>query len=335
MKYLLISFLLPSLSYASICGSLLKKDLILHQDLDCSHIVGNISAITIDHPGVTIDGNGYKIIAPKADTVIRVLKNHATIQNVDLTGDGTGRGIEIFNAEDVSIHNNIINSHAIGVDVYMDQTCGKTRIDHNEIRRSAKLGIRINAPACSRAFHIYGNDLSDANGYAVYLKAKKVIIDGSKGNRVDHSRNGLFVSGKKVVIRNLNFAPAEILENPLFISQSKKVEVDNVIVSSIHPGVGLHIYDAKKVYLNRVVSFGHDTGIKVAGEKENLKLLQITQSHVGNSARYGLFLTNYAGAELEKLDISFSRMSRNKVPYYALMPVKKIVTENIDFEIPQ
>ncbi|MFT7580423.1 MAG: hypothetical protein ACI9MR_002094, partial [Myxococcota bacterium] len=86
------------------CGTTLTGDLTLVEDLDCTGEEG--VALTIGAHGVTIDGNGFRILAPDASRAI--LSNgydDLTVRNVDLSGWCRGIGLYVLGGNRLIVEN--------------------------------------------------------------------------------------------------------------------------------------------------------------------------------------------------------------------------------------
>ncbi len=60
----------PASDADPLCGTTITDDLTLNADLDCTGVAG--SALTVGADGVTVEGQGYRILAPDASTGIVV-----------------------------------------------------------------------------------------------------------------------------------------------------------------------------------------------------------------------------------------------------------------------
>ncbi|MFZ4714930.1 MAG: right-handed parallel beta-helix repeat-containing protein [Bacteriovoracaceae bacterium] len=320
-------FLVPLQAFASLCGTAVTKNLTLKEDLNCPNEKNSV--LTVTKKGITINGNGFKIIAPQAETAIRLLESNITIKNIDLSGEGVGRGIEIYNAKKAVLENLTIHHRRIGIDVFFDhKSCDYLTAIGNKVTGSEVFALRINAPDCAGSRKIQNNDFYDSKDFAIYIKAKYVSINGLSGNRIDYSRNGFFLSGKKVKVRNLDLSQSEILENPLYISQTDKVSIKNVNVSTqTHAGIGLHIYDTRIVHICQLKASGQAIGFKYAGESARLKSLKMSKSNVDENG-LGILLTGYSGAYLDLLFLEKVSLKGNSSPLtVSLGIVKKVLRQ--------
>jgi len=90
------------------CGDTLPESVTLTEDLDCTGFPG--TAITIGGDGVTLDGGGFRIIAPDAARAIDLAGHDGvTVRDVDLSGWCAGYGVYANGAdgavlEDLRIH---------------------------------------------------------------------------------------------------------------------------------------------------------------------------------------------------------------------------------------
>jgi len=79
----------------ALCGTTLTEDLVLTDDIDCTGYTG--VALTIGADDVTIDGAGYRLLAPDSSRAISVSGgfNRATVRNIEVIGWCTGTGIHL------------------------------------------------------------------------------------------------------------------------------------------------------------------------------------------------------------------------------------------------
>ncbi len=71
------------------CGDFVTADVTLTADLDCTGFTGTM--LTVGANGITIDGQGHRIIAPDAGAMVSITGHTGvTIRNIDLSGSPTG-----------------------------------------------------------------------------------------------------------------------------------------------------------------------------------------------------------------------------------------------------
>lgn len=111
---------------------------------------------------------------PKAGAAVHILSNNNAIKDLDLSGDGAGRGVEVFNAKNTSLTGLTILNREMGIDVYYEGNgCEDTVIKNNRITGSKRFALRIHAPDCGAAHTRKNNDFTGSGDYAVYLKKKE------------------------------------------------------------------------------------------------------------------------------------------------------------------
>ncbi len=97
-----------------LCGTTITSDLTLTHDVDCLSYPG--PAITIGADNVTLDGAGFKIVAPDASSAIYATnRTGVTIQNVDVSGWCQGIGIFLDGAINATLTDVIADSRELGV----------------------------------------------------------------------------------------------------------------------------------------------------------------------------------------------------------------------------
>lgn len=326
---MMIFLLLPLTALANLCGSVVNSNLTLKEDLICESETESV--LTVVKKGVIINGNGFKIIAPQAHTKIRVLSDNVLINNVNLVGNGTGIGIEIYNVKNAAIFKSVINDHNIGIDEYSNShDCGELAVVGNNITRSKTFAIRINAKHCRLSPFLEANDLSYTGDYALSVNMKKVYLTSFSKNNLDFSRNGIYLSGDKVNVQGFSLNSANIGEKAIFIEGAKKVIARDLNLSGeMNTGEGLHIYNSEKILIDNVIADHREVGIKIAGEARKIKSLEIINSRADHNTMYGLFITSYGASWLKKLALFDSSFSYNYRGRMIDLPLGKVKIDNV------
>lgn len=329
MKIFILLTLLPLTSYASLCGSLVKSNLMLKEDLICEEETESV--LTVVKKGVIVNGNGYKIIAPKAHTKIRVLADNVLINNVNLVGNGQGIGIEIYNVKNAAVIKSSMPNHNIGVDEYSDDhSCGELALVGNNISYSKTFAVRISARHCKLSPFLEANDFSHSGDYALSVNMKKVFLTSFSKNNLNYSKNGIYLSGHKVNVQGFKLDSAHIGEKAIFIEGAHKVIARNLNVSGENnTGEGIHIYNSEKILLDNVIADHHEVGIKIAGEARKIKSLTILNSRADRNLLYGLYITSYGESWLKKMTLLDSSFSYNYRGRMIDLPLGKVKIDNV------
>lgn len=320
---------MPLTTFANLCGSLVKTNISLKEDLICNE--ESKSVLTVVKKGAIINGNGFKIIAPQAQIKIRILADNVLINNVHMVGAGHSTGVQIYNVKNAAVIKSVITNHNIAIDEYSNnQDCGELALVGNNLSYSQTFAIKINAKNCRLSPFLEGNDLSYSGDYALSINMKKVFLTSFSKNNLNYSRNGIYLSGNKVNVQGFKLDSSYIGEKAIFIEGAKKVIARNLNVSGqYNSGEGLHIYNSEKILIDGVIADHHEVGIKIAGESKNIKSLLITNSRADNNLVYGLMITSYGSAWLKKLAIFDSSFSYNYRGRMMDLPLGKVNIDNV------
>lgn len=328
--YLMLLFPLTSFaSDSSLCGSVVKSSLTLKEDLICE--TETESVLTVTKKATIINGNGFKIIAPRAHTKIRVLADNVLIHNINLVGNGDGIGIEIYNVKNAAVFKSNISYHNIGVDEYSnDSICGELALVNNNISHAKTFGIRINADHCKLSPFLEGNDLTYSGDYALSINMRKVYLTSFSNNNLNFSRNGIYLSGHKVNVQGFKLDSSHIGEKAIFIEGAHKVMAKNLNLSGENgTGEGLHIYNSEKILIDSVTANNREVGIKIAGEEKPMKKLKIINTRADRNRLYGLYITSYGKSWLKKMYLFDSSFSQNYRGRMIDLPLGKVKIDNV------
>ncbi len=106
------SYAAPSVD--PLCGTTITSDLTLTHDVDCVSHPG--PAITIGADNVTLDGAGFRIIAPDASSAIYALnRSGVTIENLDVSGWCKGIGVFLDGATNATLTDITADARELGV----------------------------------------------------------------------------------------------------------------------------------------------------------------------------------------------------------------------------
>lgn len=175
-------------------GGTITYNVLMTGDLDATSITGTVLTIAAD--GVTFDGNGHKIIASNAETVISLTgRSGVTVKNVNVAGDPatrTGRGF-FLNA---SSNNTVTNCDASdrGIGILVVGVSNSNVMSNNRIRNT-----------------------SDVQQFAGYYGAIVVAIAGAGGNKlldndVQGSYTGMAIVGDSQLRSPETFLATTLLE---------------------------------------------------------------------------------------------------------------------------
>lgn len=314
---------------ANLCGSLIKSNLTLTEDLICENETQSV--LTVVKKGVIVNGNGFRIIAPKAHTKIRVLADNVLIHNINLIGEDSGIGIEIYNVKNAAISKSTLSHHNIGIDEYSDNLdCGELAVVSNDISYSKTFAIRLTAAHCQLSPFLEFNNLTHSGDYALSINMKKVFLTSFSKNNLSYSRNGIYLSGRKVNVQGFQLDSSHIGEKAIFIEGAKKVIARNLNVSGdYNQGEGLHIYNSEKIFIENVKANHHEVGIKIAGEDKPIKKLEMVNVVANDNQLYGLYLTSYGPSWLKKMYLYDSNFTKNYRGRMADLAIGKIKIINV------
>ena len=99
------------------CGGTITENTILAADLDCTGFTGVV--LNLGANNIAFDGGGHRIIAPNALTSIRAeSRRNIIIKDVDISGTGSGIGMELLDVRDSLIENVTAQHRVTGIKVW-------------------------------------------------------------------------------------------------------------------------------------------------------------------------------------------------------------------------
>lgn len=124
-----------------LCGTTLTTDLVLTEDLDCTGYTG--VALTVGADGLTIDGQGFRLLAPDASQAIAVVgMSDVTVQRITLSGWCVGVGLYAEGADGLVVDDVVAEGRSFGADI--QATTGLTLRDFRADAASSA-GLRLQA----------------------------------------------------------------------------------------------------------------------------------------------------------------------------------------------
>jgi hypothetical protein len=272
-----------------LCGTTLTSNLTLTADVDCTGFTGN--ALTVGAPNITIDGAGFRLIAPDAARAISLANtafNNLTVRNLDLSGHCTGTGIFIDGASGHTLENLRIDGRVFGLDIRNTQQVVLRNIDADGASTAALRLLNVSLPLTLQ-------DLSLTNS-AVGLRVSGLTgpwtLDTTAITSLDRNDTAIWFEANvaNITVRNLaarghaagiNAAAATITN----------LTLQNLDVSApTSGGTGLALGGSGHSVTNLTANL-RSTGIAASGTS-NLSLRGI---RTGGGATAGISITNHSG----------------------------------------
>ena|GEM_PF-1233178 len=256
---------------SELCGTTLTSNLVLDDDIDCTGFTG--PALIIGADDVTIDGAGYRLLAPDASRAISITGTfkRATVKNIELLGWCTGTGIYIDGGEGHTIENVDARGRNTGVDA----------------RNMSGLTIR---------------NLSVDGAFNAGLSLNSVSLPLTlEGLRLTNNTNGIYVA---TFAGPFNFnaqAVTDIRGNDTairFAGAVTNVTVEGLVLDGDDYGVFAGAANNHRITfkdLNVSATTGTGTGIYLSGTGHRL------QNIVANRRNYGVWTTTTADITIDHL----------------------------------
>jgi len=99
----------------ALCGATLTESLVFEADVDCTRFEG--VALTVAADDVTIEGNGYRLLAPDSSHAIQAVDvDRVTVRDLEVQGWCTGVGIALDGGVGHVVDNVIASGRSVGVE---------------------------------------------------------------------------------------------------------------------------------------------------------------------------------------------------------------------------
>lgn len=287
------------------CGSVVTENTILASDLDCSGITD--TAVTIGADNITFDGGGHRIIAPNAARAIGGGgRKNLTIKNFDLSGSGTGSGIEMGGIQDSVVENITASGRVYGM---IFRYANRNLLLRNNNASGNVVGIAV----AGTTITLTGNTVADnARGMDLYDGSAFFVPSGNdfSGSTIalslfqirdtvfedlvlDNSTAIELNSSRDLVFRNLNLSGYGYGKG-IDGQKTKDIHVENVVARNRDIGIRSYYGGGNSVFVNNDVS-GSRVGIYVGGAT-----MTVTGNNLaGNGTGTGLAVEDGVGAVIE------------------------------------
>ena len=243
-----------------LCGTTINFDLTLEADLNCTGFTGTV--LTVGTDGITIDGQGHKVIAPGASVMFSVgAHSDVSVLNIDLSGTVTGILLSggsgnTFSNVDVSWAG--VSPAGKGFDI----TSSSNNIIENSTSTNRSFAIYMVGTSPGNTFQ--NNNLSrTSNGIYAYHHSRL-------GNKI--LNNDLSQDTQSILFRNDSLI--QISGND-YTGSANGVRLDNVDAISLAgtdlsqvTGRGLYLVNVTNSTFSGIVSNG-STGILLSGGSGN------------------------------------------------------------------
>jgi hypothetical protein len=296
----------PSLTLG--CGAILTQSAVLTQDLNCPDSTG--FALQVIGDGITLDGNGYKIVAPLASAGVYVHGASDTVQNITVNGAAI-YGLYVFDSPGVSVLNNDFSGNQIGIELYAQNTVMTgVVVQDNVARVNTVFGVRTAQDGAGSIVNpqIMGNDFSLSGSFAMAIGATSFELAGTANNTLSDSLNGINLSVGDFYVHDLSLSSQAILQSQIFVADATSAKIQNVDVSvqTVAPPsnsiaapagshVGINLYQVGSFSLSTVNTTGNDVGVLVATEQGVSSNGAIASCQFAQNTTAGIALVSYDG----------------------------------------
>ena len=273
----------------SICGSVVKSDLKLDDDLFCGEVEGPVINLT---SGVTLDCQGHKIVSNSDFGIVYSLgTRNIAVKNCIIEGDSYV-GLRFDSIDGLSAENNTVYGFTKGI--YIEGGSISSSVSNKNLfirgnrfiyARDSGIDFEIGGGLSHNNVSIIENDVSNSDiGLSIHHVRGLFLED----NILSNNRIGLYVSRGTYNLNGIR------IENPKEIGLSVANIVDSVfkdIQISGNGDIGVFV-DTEVVWnlntnnvFDRIISNGKRIGMLVKGEFSNNT---IKNNDFSNSYGYGI-----------------------------------------------
>ena len=268
---LLLAFGGPVAAYAAndaLCGTTITADLALTQDVDCTGYTGY--ALTIGASGVTLEGNGYRILAPDSSRAISSVGfDDVTVQNVEVVGWCSGIGVYLSDGTGLTVDNVVADARSYGVQVV----------------RGANVLLR--------------DITADSAAAAGLLIEEPVDVPVLEGLRLTNSLVGLELqtSSLTFTLAPQHFASLAGSDTNIKLTSVSNLTLDGLTLGGSTAGVAATVgnHDLTLINLDVTATSTSGTGIDLAGDGHFI------QNVDANRRTYGVHLASGSGLTVRDL----------------------------------
>lgn len=300
---------LPTITVA--CGDTVTESAIIGNDLNCPDTTG--FALRIVGDGITVNGNGRKIVAPNAAASLYIQGSEIKVANFVATDNSNGYGILAYNSPKAQISDNDFSRNLIGVMVYADQgVVNDVVIAKNKITQSVLFGVRtyFDAPGVIQSPSITDNDLRSTGDYAIYVMASQFEVEGRDNNNLSGSNNGYYLKAGNFYIHDADYSKQLINKRHFFVDSAQTVTIEDVDVTSRAKDIGT--YERTGVDFYRVAQFsvkglesrGGDVGLQLETEGGVSTGGQVKDCSFSGHKFAGINIVSYDSTQYGKISIS-------------------------------
>jgi hypothetical protein len=300
---------LPVINVA--CGDTVSESAIIGNDLNCPDATG--FALRIIGDNITVNGNGRKIVAPKAAAGLYIQGDGIKVANFTSTDNPNGYGILAYNSPNAQISDNDFSRNLIGVMVYADQgVVDDVVVAKNKITQSVLFGVRtyFDAPGVIQSPRIVGNDLRSTGDYAIYVMASQFEVEGRDNNNLNGSNNGYYLKAGNFYIHDADYSKQLINKRHFFADSAQSVTIEDVDVTSrakengMQERTGVDLYRVANFSIKGLVSRGGDVGLILETEGGVSPSGQIKDCSFSNHKFAGIDIVSYDSTKYGKISIS-------------------------------
>jgi len=256
------------------CGDVITTNSRLTEDLVCPNTDG--FALVVVGDNITLDGNGFKILAPNAGAGLFVQGSENTVRNLGVQG-GRAFGIFAYNSPGIKILNNDTSFNQVGIEIYTDApVVSGAVVRGNKSVGNAAYGVRTGQGNLGQIVNpkISGNDFSDSGSFGMAIAATRYEMDGRRVyNRLRGSENGIFLVSGSFSLHHFSLRSEKLLKTQIFAQNAAYVRIADADVSSTlspepsEERTGVDLYRVGKFKLVRVKAHGNDTGLRLQTEQ--------------------------------------------------------------------
>ena len=282
------------------CGDVITANTVMVQDLVCPNTTG--FAVLIEGNGITLDGNGHKIIAPQAAAGVYIQGSGDTVQNVDVEGVQV-YGLFAYDSPGITFINNNTSNNLIGMEIYTDNVViSSPQIIGNTSTGNIAYGMRTGQGNTGQIINptIRKNDFSNTQGFAIAIEAAQADLGSNLlSNVFTGSQNGIYLTGGSFTAHDFTLVTQLIVNTQIFAVDAASISIQDVDVSTLIPPnstgshTGIDFYHVLSFDIDRVSALNNDMGVRLETDHGISPTGAITNCFFGGNHHAGVSIISY------------------------------------------
>lgn len=281
----------------SLCGTTLTADLTLDHDVDCTGYTGN--ALIIGASNVTVDGNGFRLLAPDSARAISISggRSNVTVRNLSVEGWCTGIGIYLDGGSGHVFEDVSATGRSTGIDARNTTNLTLRRVRADSAATNGVVLTNVTRPLVLEGLVLTNN----STGLRLNTFAGPQTIDAAAIADLRGSDTGIWLEGtiSQLTLAGLTLDGASygVLANTATLSNVTFRDLD--VSTTFGSGTGIAARGSSLVF-ERITANRRATGISVTNAAD----LVIDDLTANGAITTGLALSTLTGSlTLRKLTL--------------------------------